>query len=65
MVSTETAMKITHALLSNAKPPAKPYKVRDSQSLYVLVSVAGSKRWKFDYRLDGKDCTFTVGTFPI
>jgi hypothetical protein len=28
-------MKLTHALLAAAKPQAKPYKIRDSQSLYV------------------------------
>lgn len=32
--------------------------------MYLLVSVAGSKVWKFDYRLDGKDCSYTLGRFP-
>ncbi|MDN7177254.1 Arm DNA-binding domain-containing protein [Caballeronia sp. SEWSISQ10-4 2] len=59
-------MQLTHALLQNAKPKDKPYKIRDSKSLnlYLLVSAAGSKRWKFDYRLDGKDGTYTLGAFP-
>jgi hypothetical protein len=30
----------------------------------LLGSAVGSKRWKFDYRLDGKDCTYTLGVFP-
>ena len=41
-------MKLTHALLLNAKPQGKPYKLRDRDSRYLLASVAGSKSWKFD-----------------
>ena len=54
-------MKITYLLLLNAKPQGKPYKIRDRDSTYVLVSMAGSRTWKFDYRLDNKECTCTVG----
>ncbi|MEX3854585.1 Arm DNA-binding domain-containing protein [Paraburkholderia sp. BR10923] len=32
--------------------------------MYLRVSVSGSKVWKFDYRLDGKDCSYTRGRFP-
>jgi hypothetical protein len=32
--------------------------------MYLRVSVSGSKVWKFDYRLDGKDCSYTLGQFP-
>ncbi|WP_408308588.1 Arm DNA-binding domain-containing protein [Paraburkholderia sediminicola] len=32
--------------------------------MYPRVSVSGSKVWKFDYRLDGKDCSYTLGQFP-
>jgi integrase len=57
-------MKLTHALLLNARPKDKPYKLRDRDSMYLRVSVSGSKVWKFDYRLDGKDCSYTLGQFP-
>ena len=57
-------MKITYLLLLNAKPQGKPYKIRDRDSMYLRVSVSGSKVWKFDYRLDGKDCSYTLGRFP-
>ncbi|WP_425194948.1 Arm DNA-binding domain-containing protein [Paraburkholderia phenazinium] len=32
--------------------------------MYLRVSVSGSKLCKFDYRLDGKDCSYTLGRFP-
>jgi integrase len=57
-------VKITYLLLLNAKPQGKPYKIRDRDSMYLRVSVSGSKVWKFDYRLDGKDCSYTLGRFP-
>lgn len=50
-------MRLTHPLLLNAKAQDKPYKIRDRDSMCLRVSTAGSKTWKFDYRLDGKACT--------
>jgi hypothetical protein len=46
-------MKLTYPLLPNAKPQEKPYKIHDRDSMYLRVSVSGSKVWKIDYRLDG------------
>jgi len=61
-------MKVTKVLsfaaIVNAKPKDKPYKLADSHRLYVLVSVAGGKYWKWNYRLEGGDHTYTLGTFP-
>ncbi|MEM5341556.1 tyrosine-type recombinase/integrase [Paraburkholderia azotifigens] len=57
-------MKLTYSLLLNAKPQAKRYKLSDRDSLYLLVSITGTKTWRFDYRLDGKACTYTLGRFP-
>ncbi|GAO36706.1 integrase [Sulfuricella sp. T08] len=61
MKSTKT---LTHSAILGAKPKDKPYKLSDADRLYVLVTVAGKKYWKWNYRLDGKDCTYTLGTFP-
>jgi hypothetical protein len=36
-------VKITYPLLLNAKPQDKPYKIRDRDSMYLRVSVSGSK----------------------
>ncbi|SMG61504.1 tyrosine-type recombinase/integrase [Paraburkholderia susongensis] len=57
-------MKLTQPLLLNAEPQGKPYKLRNRDSMYLRVSVFGSKVWKFDYRLDGEDCSYTLGRFP-
>ncbi|CAE6892864.1 hypothetical protein R69927_04921 [Paraburkholderia domus] len=43
-------MKLTCPLLLNAKPQDKPDKIRDRDSMYLLVSVSGSKVWNPDTR---------------
>lgn len=59
-----SATKLTHTKINGAKPGAKPYKLSDTDRLYVLIAVNGKKYWKWNFRLDGKDSTYTLGTFP-
>jgi integrase len=58
------AKALTHSAIAAEKPGSKPRKLSDLNRLYVLVSTAGSKTWKWAYRLDDKDCTYTIGRFP-
>lgn len=44
---------LTDTAIRNAKPGEKPYKVADSQSLYLLVNPRGSSFWHFKYRING------------
>ena len=39
-------MALTDTAIRNARPKAKPYKVADSQGLYLLVNPRGSKLWR-------------------
>jgi len=55
---------LTQGQVKAAKPASKPYKLTDTHRLYLLVTVAGGKYWKWNFRLDGKDSTYTIGTFP-
>jgi integrase len=55
---------LTDSFIKAAKPKDKPYKISDSARLYLLVTVAGSKYWKWNYRLDNKDATYTIGEYP-
>lgn len=48
----------------NAKPKAKPYKVGDSQGLYLLVNPVGSKLWRVKYRLHGVERKLALGAYP-
>lgn len=61
-------MKISKALtasaINGAKPKDRPYKLSDLNRLSITISKAGSKRWSWAYRLDGKDCTYQIGCWP-
>ena len=47
-----------------AKATGKPYKLTDGEGLYLYVSAAGARSWRFDYRLAGIRETVTIGTYP-
>jgi integrase len=63
-------MSITIAKCHEATPGTKPQKLAAGDGLYLLVSVAGSKTWKWGYRLPdpvkGRMAQYeaTLGTFP-
>lgn len=57
-------MALTDVSIKNAKPAAKPYKLSDSQGLYVLIHSNGSKYFRIDFRFAGKRKTLAIGTYP-
>ncbi len=57
-------MVLTNILLKNATPKTKPYKVFDGQGLYVVVTPAGNKLWRFDYSINRKRKTLSLGMYP-
>jgi integrase len=57
-------MALTDTAVRQAKPKAKPYKLFDSQGLYLDVKPNGSKLWRFKYRLAGKEKLYAIGTYP-
>ena len=57
-------MALTDTAIRNAKPKAKPYKMADSQGLYLLVNPKGSKLWRIKYRIDGVERKLAVGPYP-
>jgi integrase len=60
----ENTVSLTDAALRKLKPRAKPYKVTDRKSLYVLVSPAGGLLWRFDYQHAGRRRTLALGRWP-
>jgi integrase len=46
------------------KPAAKPYKVADSDGLFLLVQPTGAILWRFRYRGHGIEKKLALGTFP-
>jgi hypothetical protein len=61
-------MKKTHGI-SNLKcieavPRSMPYHVVDRGGLYLLVTPAGGKLWRWRYRFEGKEKQMAFGKYP-
>lgn len=54
---------LTDTALRNLKPKSKPYKVSDRDGMYVTVSKAGTVTFRYDYRLNGRRETLTLGRY--
>ena len=57
-------MALTDVRVRQAKPGAKPYKMADGHGLALQVMPNGSKYWRYKYRIERKEYTFAVGTYP-
>jgi integrase len=55
---------LTDIKVKSAKAKDKPYKLTDGQGLYLQVTPAGGKWWRFKYRFDGKEKLISFGTYP-
>lgn len=56
---------LNDAKIRAAKPRPKPYKLTDSNRLYLLVSPSGAKLWRWNYTYDGKQKSMAFGAYPI
>lgn len=55
---------LTETRVRTAKPRPKPYKLADSNRLYLLVTTGGGKLWRWNYSYDGKNKTMAFGAYP-
>ncbi|MCC6195766.1 MAG: tyrosine-type recombinase/integrase, partial [Burkholderiales bacterium] len=45
----------------NARPKAKPYRLRDGDGLFLYMPPSGVAAWQYRYKLEGKSQTLTIG----
>jgi integrase len=57
-------MPLTEISLRNAKPHKKTARLFDQRGLYVEISPAGGKWWRFKYRFKGKEKRLSLGIYP-
>jgi len=57
-------MALTDLAVKNAKGKDKPYKLSDGNGLFLIVTPAGGKWWRFKYRFGGKEKLISFGTYP-
>ncbi|NNS07353.1 tyrosine-type recombinase/integrase [Erwinia sp. JH02] len=56
---------LTVKQIEAAKPKERPYRLLDSNGLYLYVPVSGRKVWQMRYKIDGKEKVLTVGKYPL
>src|ERR1700736_834600 len=55
---------LTESTIRAAKPAEKPYKLYDERGLFMLVTPAGGRLWRFKYRRAGVEKLLTLGAYP-
>ena len=57
-------MALTELEVKKAKPEDKHRKLFDGGGMYLMVHTNGSKYWRMDYRIGGKQKTLSIGVYP-
>jgi len=55
---------LTEAVVKQAKPADKPHRLYAGQGLHLLVTPKGGKWWRLKFRLQGKERSMSLGTYP-
>ncbi|MCP1106295.1 integrase arm-type DNA-binding domain-containing protein [Serratia nevei] len=55
---------LTDLKVKSAKPTERTYKLSDGGGLFLQITPSGGKRWRWKYRIEGKENLFAIGTFP-
>ena len=57
-------MPLTNTSIQNAKRSDKPYKIYDTDGLFMQITPSGGKWWRLKYRFEGKEKLLSLGTYP-
>lgn len=57
-------MPLTATTVKNATPGDKTRRLFDERGLYLEISPAGGRWWRFKYRIDGKEKRLSLGVYP-
>lgn len=57
-------MALSNTAIINAKAAEKPYKLYDTNGLFMYVTPNGGKWWRLKYYFDGKEKLLSLGTYP-
>jgi integrase len=55
---------LTDKAVQAARPESRPYKVAAGGGLYLLITPAGSKLWRWKYRSEGREKLMSFGAYP-
>lgn len=57
-------MPLTEVAIRKAKAQERPYKLSDSGGLFLYVTPAGGKSWRWKYYVEGREKLMTLGLYP-
>ncbi|MCP1214611.1 integrase arm-type DNA-binding domain-containing protein [Acetobacter orientalis] len=60
----KTWVKFSSGVGKTAKVADKPYRLTDSEGLFLHVMATGKRYWRVRYRANGKEQTLTLGSYP-
>jgi integrase len=55
---------LTDLQVRKAKAEEKPYRIADEKGLFLFVTPAGAKLWRYRFRFNGKEQTLSLGAYP-
>ena len=64
MALSDTLIKANKHKDDNGNVKIPPYKLYDSEGLYLQVTPTGGKWWRLKYRFGGKEKLLSLGTYP-
>jgi Arm DNA-binding domain len=56
--------KLSELAVQKSKPREKDYSMSDGAGLYLWVTTAGGKLWRWGYKFDGKNKIMSYGKYP-
>ncbi|MDP3839274.1 MAG: Arm DNA-binding domain-containing protein, partial [Methylococcales bacterium] len=56
---------LTDVTIRNIKPIEKDNRLNDGGGLYLLIKPNGAKWWRFDYSIESKRKTLSLGVYPV
>lgn len=57
-------MPLTDTAIRNSKPGVKTRRLFDERGLYLEISPAGGRWWRWKYRYGGKEKCVSLGVYP-
>ncbi len=57
-------MALTDTEIRKAKAKASAYRMSDGGGLYIWITPAGGKLWRWKYRFEGREKLMTFGSYP-
>jgi len=57
--------KLSDTQVSKTKAKVKAYKLSDGHGLFLFVTPAGGKFWRWQFRFEGKPQVLSIGEYPL